>query len=73
MWQVYASDEAKAKYKAAQVVGAGEQYILMLPMLDADKTEAFLRMNCMPQWIARALTQDSRLRFGMRMRAAGNG
>ena len=37
VWQVYASDEAKAKYKAAQAVGAGEQYILMLPMLDADK------------------------------------
>lgn len=38
VWQVYASDEAKAKYKAAQAVGAGEQYILMLPMLDADKS-----------------------------------
>ena len=37
VWQIYASDEAKAKYKAAQAVGAGEQYILMLPMLDADK------------------------------------
>lgn len=37
VWQVYASDEAKAKYKAAQAVGAGEQYVLMLPMLDADK------------------------------------
>lgn len=37
VWQVYASDEAKAKYKAAQAVGAGEQYILMLPMLDEDK------------------------------------
>ena len=37
VWQVYASDEAKAKYKATQAVGAGEQYILMLPMLDADK------------------------------------
>lgn len=37
VWQVYASDEAKAKYKAAQAVGAGDQYILMLPMLDADK------------------------------------
>ena len=38
VWQIYASDEAKAKYKAAQAVGAGEQYILMLPMLDADKS-----------------------------------
>lgn len=37
VWQIYASDEAKAKYKAAQAVGAGDQYILMLPMLDADK------------------------------------
>ena len=57
VWQVYASDEAKAKYKAAQAVGAGEQYILMLPMLDADKNGSVSTKELESAMNGRGLTQ----------------